>query len=77
MVPIDRVAMNRFSSQNDGQIVFSLKEFKVMPETKISMVSSSCCYIWTNSLFDILSVLLILGNSRVCGWASSNDVCVL
>lgn len=30
MVPIERVAMNQFNTQNEGQIVFSLKEFKVM-----------------------------------------------
>lgn len=45
MVPIERVAMNRYSSQNEGQIVFSLKEFKVMPEMMLAMVTSLRCYI--------------------------------
>ncbi|KAK3840696.1 MAG: Rad9-domain-containing protein [Linnemannia elongata] len=30
MVPIERVAMNRYLWQNEGQIVFSLKEFKAI-----------------------------------------------
>jgi len=29
MVPIDRVAMNNYVSDGEGQVVFSMKEFKV------------------------------------------------
>lgn len=41
MVPIERVAMNRYLWQNEGQIVFSLKEFKVMSEMMLAVITSS------------------------------------